>query len=192
MPSWAETQAAIEGLKRLIRFDPAFVQWFDRSAAGARRSFRLALPVLPCFLVLCFFGITLKPEIDFLRVTGALATSYALGWVMFPLLLIVIGRAIEREDHAIGSIAFYNWFSAFYAFIITAFYICAVIGDLGDIGSLFFFILRVASLIIEVFALRVLMGVGFGGGILLTLLDFVLGWSLNFLLLTPLYQPPPV
>lgn len=190
MPNWEEAQAAILGLKRLLRFDPGFSQWFDRSPAGARRSFLLAIPVLPCFLILCFFGLTLRPEAGFVEVAGAMAASYVLGWVMFPLLLIVIGQAIDRESQAIGSIAFYNWFGAFYAFFITAIYILAVIGLFGGAAGIVFYLVRIASLAFEIFALRVLMGVGFGGGILLTLLDFVLGWSLNHLLLNPLYQIP--
>lgn len=191
MPSWEETQAALQGLKRLLRFDAGFTQWFDRSNSGARRSFLLALPVLPCFLILCFFGLTLRPEIDFVEVAGAMATAYVLGWVMFPLLLIVIGQAIGREAQAIGAIAFYNWFGTFYAFFITAVYILAVIGLFGGAAGIIFYLVRIASLVFEIFALRVLMGVGFGGGILLTLLDFVLGWSLNHLLLNPLYQFSP-
>lgn len=189
MPSWAEASAAWEGLKRLLRFDPAFVQWFDRSAAGALRSFGLALPVLPCFLILSFLGMTLRPEIGVLQVVGAMASAYVLGWVMFPLLLIAIGRGIEREGHAIATIGFYNWFSTYYAVIITVFYIFTVIGLLDTVATPLFYLIRLASLVFEVFALRVLMGVGFGGAILLTVLDFVLGFSLNLLLLTPLYQP---
>jgi hypothetical protein len=189
MPSWAEAGAAWEGMKRLLRFDPSFAQWFDRSPAGALRSFGLALPVLPCFLVLSFFGVSLRPELGLLHVAGAMASGYVLSWVMFPLLLIAVGRAIEREGHAISAIGFYNWFGTFYSFAVTAFYILAVIGVFGALASPLFYLLRLSSLVYEVFALRALMGVGFGGAFLLTLLDFVLGLSLNFLLLSPLYQP---
>ena len=93
LPSWEEARAAKEGLKRLLRFDAGFALWFDRSARGARRSFTLALPLLPLFLLRFFFESDLKPELSGLDIFGTATVTYVLSWVMFPLLLIVIGIA---------------------------------------------------------------------------------------------------
>ncbi|WP_374373946.1 hypothetical protein [Dongia sp.] len=189
MPSWQEALAAIEGLKRLLRFDPGFAQWFDRSATGAKRSFGLMLPLLPCFLIRFFVGADLRPELDPLHVFGAAAVAYVLSWVMFPLLLIVIGRAIERENQAIGAITFYNWFGAAFTLVLTALHLIASAGIFSESLLVLTNILVLASLVFEAFALRVVMGIGYGGAILLTVLDFILNWSLSVLLLMPLYQP---
>jgi hypothetical protein len=192
MPSWQEALAAFEGVKRLLRFDPAFAQWFDRSPAGARRSFGLMLPILPVFLLRFYLGPELRPELDMLHILGAAAVAYALGWIMFPLLLIVIGRAVERENQAIGAITFYNWFGVALSLILTLLQVVAAAGLGPDAVGTLTNILIVASLVYEVFALRVLVGVGYGGAILLTALDFILSTSLFVLMLVPLYQIPTV
>lgn len=189
MPSWQEALAAIEGLKRLLRFDAGFAQWFDRSPAGAKRSFGLMLPLLPCFLIRFFVGANLRPELEPFHVFGTAAVAYALGWVMFPLLLIVIGRAIERENQAIGAITIYNWFGAAFTLVLTGLHLIASAGILSDSLLILMNILVLASLVFEAYALRVVIGVGYGGAILLTALDFILSWSLSILLLLPLYQP---
>lgn len=191
MPSWAEALAAIQGLKRLFRFDAGFVQWFDRSYAGALRSFGLAVPLLPCFIIQLFVATNLRPEVDTFHLFGAAAVAYALGWVMFPLLLIVIGRALERESQAIGAITFYNWFGAAITLVLTALHLLGAAGLLGDNTIPLMNLVLLGSLIFEVFALRVLLGVGYGGGILLVFLDMMLIWSLNYLLLSPLFQSIP-
>lgn len=189
MPNWQEALAAIEGIKRLLRFDAGFAQWFDRSPAGAKRSFGLMLPMVLVFLLDLYFGPTLRPDLGSLRIVGAAAITYVLGWIMFPLLLIVIGRAIEREGQAIGAITFYNWFGVIRGLLLTLLQIAAAGGlapeALDTLASVIFFV----SLAYQVFAFRVLIGIGYGGAVLLTLLDFILGMSLIVLMLVPLYQP---
>jgi hypothetical protein len=192
MPNWQEALAAIQGIKRLLRFDAGFVQWFDRSPKGAMRSFGLAVPLLPFFLFFSFYDEILVPDIGAFRLIGAAAVGYLLAWIMFPLLLIVIGRAIDREGQAIGAITFYNWYGSAFSMIMLLPYLLTVEGMLGGAGPLIINLLVLASLVFEVFALRVLMGVGYGGAILLTVLDFILSVSLKILLLQPLFQPPAV
>lgn len=189
MPSWAEALAACAGLKRLLTFDAGFVAWFDRSPAGALRSFGLALPVLPCFLVFYFYGAPIRPEIGMLQLVGATATFYALSWVMFPLLLIVIGRTLEREGQAIAALAFCNWFTAILTIAVTPLKVLAVSGLLGGVPDFIITIVIIGQLAYRSFAFRVLLGVGYGGAILLTLLDYILGWCLVVLMLLPLFQP---
>lgn len=190
MPNWVEALAACAGLKRLLKFDAGFVDWFDRSRAGALRSFGLALPTLPFFLVYYFYGTPLKADITTFQLVGSIAVLYVLGWVMFPLLLIVIGRALEREAQAISALAFYNWFSAILSVVAVPLKVLAVSGTLGVIPDVIIVILVFGSLAYRAFAFRVLLGVGHGGAILLTLLDYILGWCLTILLLAPLFQMP--
>ena len=46
MPSWIELRLGCKGLYRLALFDRSFLGFFDRSAAGVLRSFRLFLLLL--------------------------------------------------------------------------------------------------------------------------------------------------
>ena len=163
MPNWSEALAAMSGLKRLLRFDAGFAQWFDRSPAGALRSFGLMIPALPLFLILRFVDVALVPEVETFRLVAVTAINYALGWVMFPLILIVIGRAIGHEAQAVGTLACYNWFG--FAFMAAA-SVLVLLDRTGILGSLMEFLtipLLLASLLYEGFLLRVLMGVGYGG-----------------------------
>ncbi|MBL8710384.1 MAG: hypothetical protein JNL25_14415 [Rhodospirillaceae bacterium] len=189
MPSWEEALAAVQGLKRLIRFDAGFAAWFDRSAAGALRSFGLMLPMLPCFLILRFVNVELVEDVSTFRLAGATAANFALSWVMYPLFLIVIGRALERENQAIGTITFYNWFNFFLVLVATALHLLEYSGMLGAVPRALLVFLVFASLILEGFAFRILLGVGYGGAVLLVFLDYVLTQSLYILLMSPLFQP---
>ena len=186
MPSWAETLAAVQGLKRLLRFDASFAQWFDRSPLGARRSFGLMIPAIPLFLILRFVDVSLAPGVDTWRVVAVTAINYALSWVMFPLILILIGRAVEREAQAIGALAAYNWFGVALMAVGSVFVLIDSAGLMGGATDSLSILLLVASLVYEVFLLRVLMGLGYGGAALLVIVDFTLTQSLYILLMSPI------
>jgi hypothetical protein len=192
MPSWAEALAAIQGIKRLIRFDAGFVAWFDRSSRGALRSFGLMLPIFPCVLVYLFLGANLRPELGGIHLVAVTLTYYVLSWILLPLLLIALGRLLERESQAIGTITFCNWFSAFLVVGVLPLHLLAVAFADNDIVSFAIFFVVIASLVLEAFAFRVLLGFGYTGAILLTIFDYILSRSLHLMLISPLYQPPPV
>jgi len=190
MLSWPETLAAATGLKRLLRFDAGFAHWFDRSPAGALRSFGLMIPTVPLFLILRFVEGDLLPEADIFRVIAVTVINYVLGWVMFPLILILIGRAIGREAQAIGTLACYNWFC--FAFVIVA-CVLVLVGSTGmlvDTIDILKIVLVLASLVYEGYLLRVLMGIGYGGAALLAVVDYTLTQSLYILLMSPVMAPP--
>nr|WP_298682631.1 hypothetical protein [uncultured Dongia sp.] len=191
MPSWIEAQAALSGLGRLLRFDATFAQWFDRSPAGSLRSFGLMIPMVPLFLILRFTEGDIAPDAIAFRIISVTLINYALSWVMFPLILIVIGRAIDREAQAIGAIGCYNWYGFMLAVIASGLVLLNASGILGGAMTLISTIFVLASLVYEAYMLRVLMGIGYGGGALLAILDYVLTSSLYFLLMSPIMVQPP-
>lgn len=172
MPSWLEARAALTGFGRLLRFDPGFVQWFDRSQSGALRSFRLMLPLLPCFVINIYVAIAAGPPVDSLRLVGASAVIYLLGWILFPLSLIVIGRALGREAQAIGTITFYNWNGAIFSVIQTMVSLLGAAGLPSDATSVISNVIYFAMLLLEGFAFRILLGIGVGGTFLLVVVDY--------------------
>jgi hypothetical protein len=186
MPSWLEIQAAMTGLKRLARFDASFVQWFDRSPAGALRSFGLMIPALPLFLILRFVAVDVLPDVEAFRLFAVTAINYVLSWIMFPLILIAIGRTIGREAQAISALACYNWFGVA---LMTVSCLLTLLDRVFHSGDAFYFLsvlLQIASLIYEGYMLRVLMGLGYGGAALLAIIDYVLAYSLYILLMSPI------
>lgn len=190
MSSWAEARAALTGLKLLLRFDAGFVNWFDRSPEGARRSFRLMVPMLPVFLFRLFTEVDLASAATPLLATVTIGTCYVLGWVMFPLILILVGRAIERETQAIGALSSYNWFGAGLSVIACALSLVESSGALGSIPGLLFSALIIASLVYETYQLHVLMGIGYIGAGILAIVDYTLARSLFVLLLSPVVVVP--
>ncbi|WP_374310098.1 hypothetical protein [Dongia sp.] len=190
MRSWAEARAAFTGLMLLLRFDAGFVNWFDRSPEGARRSFRLMVPMLPVFLFRLFTEVDLASAATPLLAIVTIGTCYVLGWVMFPLILILVGRAIERETQAIGALSSYNWFGAGLSVIACALSLVESSGALGGIPSLLFSALIIASLVYETYQLHVLMGIGYIGAGILAIVDYTLAQSLFVLLLSPVVVVP--
>ena len=85
MLNGVEIRAAMTGLLLLLRFDARFVDWFDRTPTGARRSFRLMLPLLPLTLTRLFMAVEAAPNVSPVIAAASVATYYVLGWVVFPL-----------------------------------------------------------------------------------------------------------
>src|SRR5689334_2583397 len=71
MISFAEFEIAFRGLLRLARFDGAFAGFFDLSQDGARRSFRLALPLLPVNLFLINLNVPWPQGSEVMRIGTA-------------------------------------------------------------------------------------------------------------------------
>ena len=108
MISFAEFEIALLGLLRLARFDAGFAGFFDLTREGARRSFRLAYPLLPVWLVIINLNTDWK-DADLTRVGVAELIGYALSWICFPLLLLASARVLDRGARSFGASAIYNW-----------------------------------------------------------------------------------
>ncbi|MBI2255454.1 MAG: hypothetical protein HYU58_12600 [Proteobacteria bacterium] len=183
MLSAVEIRAALKGLFLLLRFDAGFVNWFDRSPAGARRSFRLMLPLLPLTIARLFMVVDAAPDVSPIIVATSVVTYYVLGWIAFPLLLILVGRALEREPQAIGALSAYNWLG--FTLSIAAF-VLALLGlseALREIADFLLMALVLASLVYEAFLLNTLTGIGYFGAGLLAVIDYIVAQSLLIVLL---------
>ena len=106
----AEFRLGCRGLAYLARFDGQFPRFFDRSPAGALRSFQLALLVLPFYLVQFWLEIDVTVP-DGAQYLAGRMVGYAFNWISFPLILLFAGRLIERDDDMAGCITIYNWLS---------------------------------------------------------------------------------
>lgn len=183
MFSSGEIRAAFTGLALLLRFNAHFAAWFDRSAAGARRSFRLMLPLLPITLVRIFLWYDAEPTVSAFEIGVSIATFYVLSWISFPLLLIVIGRALEREGQAIAALSSYNWFGFSLSVLGFAVSLLGLIGPLAGPADLAITIIILASLVYEAFLLNTALGIGYFGAALLAIVDYIIGQSLFIALL---------
>jgi hypothetical protein len=186
MISIAEFEIALRGLLRLARFDAGFSGFFDLSKDGARRSFLLALPLLPVNLLLFNLNITWPDGSDPMRIGAAELIGYALGWVLLPLLLLWCGHAFKMGPKVFGAVAVYNWLSVLSIAIQLPISIAIRFGFDPTIGA----VLSEGGVIFitacEFFAFKRLLGVAFEAALALAIADFIIGWVLVQELIVPL------
>jgi hypothetical protein len=181
MISFAEFEIALLGLLRLARFDAGFAGFFDLSREGARRSFRLALPLLPLVLFMMHLNANWPDGTDMVRVVVGELIVYGLSWTCFSLLLLSVAKLIDRQSRIFGAISIYNWITVLAIALqlpvsIAAYYGLdpSWAGALGDIGLLF-------VIACEFFAFRRLLDIRIELTIALVVVDFVLSRMLDLL-----------
>ena len=93
-----EVAAGLTGALRLARMDAGGLALLDATPAGALRSFRVALLVLPLQAVMRL--LLLWPDLDRQPLADVLTAElliYVLVWTAFPVAMIEITRALGRE-----------------------------------------------------------------------------------------------
>lgn len=170
-----EVRLGLSGLWRLVRFKADFSLFFDRSPASAKRSFWLAIPILPFYLAIQLPAIeeAAKTAGD-ARAFGTLLIAYPILWVAFPLVLLLAARLIEREGQVFGAVVIYNWLNVL------------AIGTslpilLGHLGGLNADLLATADLaayvfyyVVECYAFRRLLEIAWSVALALTIVDLAL------------------
>ncbi len=109
MPSWIEVRLAVQGLLNLARFNFDFLRFFDTSPRGALRSFWLALPIYP-FYLLQIWPVNGQPPVpDMARYVAVMSVGYLYLWLLTPVVLTWIAALAGRRAEMPGCIAAYNW-----------------------------------------------------------------------------------
>jgi hypothetical protein len=186
MISFAEFEIAFRGLLRLARFDGAFAGFFDLSQDGARRSFRLAFPLLPVNLFLFNLNVPWPEGSEAVRIGSAELIGYALGWTLMPLLLLYCGRAFKLGPKVFGALAVYNWLSVLSVLIQLPISLAIRAGLDPTVGGIVSEGGVVFITACEFFAFKRLLGVMFEAALALALTDFILGLLLVQELIVPL------
>jgi hypothetical protein len=111
MPSWIELRLGCHGLLRLARFNRDFPRFFDRSASGALRSFWLAVPIYPFFILQLSNTEAMNRTPDTAQFMLAMSVGYVMMWIVPPLLLAWLAPLAGRDAEMPGCITVYNWLS---------------------------------------------------------------------------------
>jgi hypothetical protein len=175
MISLAETSIALRGIGRILRFDRDFLRYFDRSRAGALRSFWMAAVFLPIFLIR--FYVLHDPNdlpIDG-RVLASILIAYAINWMAFPLVLLGLGPLLKRQAQVIGTIAVYNWLSLLLILLNVPIILLALIGLDWSILQLLDLATFLIALICEGYILAIALQIPGLSAAALVMLDFILG-----------------
>jgi hypothetical protein len=110
MISGRELAFGLLGAWRLVRNDASGLQYFDRSAQGALRSFWVMALVAPAYAVLLLMQLQSYGVSPIgLRSILLGAGIYIVDWLLFPVLLLRAAPLLGRERDVCGYIAANNW-----------------------------------------------------------------------------------
>ncbi|MCI0431581.1 MAG: hypothetical protein L0210_13710 [Rhodospirillales bacterium] len=110
MLSFRETAYALFGAWRLAHFDIQGAAYFDRSREGALRSFWAAAILLPAYPVLMLVDLAGRPVVvGWPALMLVYAITYVVGWTAYPVAMVWVARALDREEEYFGYLAMYNW-----------------------------------------------------------------------------------
>ena len=90
-----EAIVSLYGAWRLARLDPRGFELFDRSEAGALRSFAAAVPVLPLYVLAALMLAPRGPTTHPLRWLSVQAIAYVLSWVAYPVAAESLTRVLR-------------------------------------------------------------------------------------------------
>ena len=147
-----EFRLGCRGLLYLARFDAQFLRHFDRSPAGALRSFWLALPILPFALFVYWREMDEAVPSAALYMT-ARCVGYAYSWILFPMIILIAGRLLGRDAEAPATIAVYNWFSLIWVALQAPVAILFAINPTSAMAALLGIGALIYSIVVEVFLL---------------------------------------
>lgn len=101
---------ALYGAYRLARLDPDGMKYFEISPNGFWHSFSAAIFVLPFYLATMLARWFIVPEtVSGWRFLAVEMIAYVIAWTAFPVLMILVVKAMDREPFYIRQIVAYNW-----------------------------------------------------------------------------------
>ena len=110
MISLDEVVRSLYGAYRLARLDASGLALFNDTVAGFWRSFFAAVLVAPLYIVL----VTIRygevwEQVPLFRFVAIETIAYVIAWVAFPVVMVTVTKALDREQHFIRFIVAYNW-----------------------------------------------------------------------------------
>lgn len=182
MLTWREVSSGLYGAWRLLWRDRSAMVWFDRSLAGAIRSFWAAAICYPGFVILLLMRLPAS-DLHSSAVFPILlveSIGYVIGWCAYPLAALPFCRWLAPEERALGFIIAYNWSQVLQT---AALLPIAVLGGL-DVVPVYVvayadFVAYIAILLYEWIIARIALEAGALPATALVLLDVVIGAALS-------------
>ncbi len=116
MPGWLEIKSSLYGAYRIARLDAGGLAHFNVSVEGFWRSFFAAIVVAPAYVLLLLVrNAALQNQ---LSDTGPMPTeisfapefiTYVIGWITWPLIMLLVARLLSRTENFVPYIIVYNW-----------------------------------------------------------------------------------
>jgi hypothetical protein len=173
MPSWIEFRLAVQGLLRLARFRPDFARFFDRSPAGALRSFWLAVPLFP-YSLLAVLNSGLAVHADSMaQFSVVMLMGYVYLWLLPPAIMTWVAPMIGRQADLPGCITMYNWLSLLNVGVGLPLLLLDFVGMPPDVSVALDYSLLVVQLVWEAFLLMHALRLALWQAGLATAIDFL-------------------
>ncbi|MGF1560729.1 MAG: hypothetical protein ACFB3T_00960 [Geminicoccaceae bacterium] len=134
-----ELALGLRGAWRLARFDTGGMDDFTLTLAGFWRSFIAALLVLPGYAILVGEEMVAREaDIGFWRIIMVEGGVYVLGWVLFPLVAMLLTRLLDLSHRFVPLIVASNYAAVWQtlAFVVVAAFARFVPGDLSTLALL--------------------------------------------------------
>ena len=110
MPSLREISSSLYGAWLLARMDPKGMDYFDRSVAGAIRSFFAAAIVAPAYMLLVLMRLgEAAGTVSFSNFLLVESIAYVISWTAYPLIMDDMSRILEVEARYPAFLSAYNW-----------------------------------------------------------------------------------
>jgi hypothetical protein len=174
MPNQGEVAAALQGAIRLARLDAGGLAYFDRTLDGFWRSFFAALMLVPVQIALMLLGDGSDGlrDVDPFRLVAVEAIAYALHWLAYPCLMLLVVDVLDRRARFFDFMVPYNWANVPQTVLLL---LVAVLTASGVLPMVFTQLLWIAAfssiLVYQWFVAKVGLGVPGRTAALLVLLD---------------------
>ena len=110
MISGEEIGRSLRGVGRFALLDRSGVQAFDGTPDAFWRSFFAAVLIAPpYFFMAVLASVDPARQVSLLRLLSAEAIGYVLIWTAFPLAMVYLCRALDRDSRYFTFMTAYNW-----------------------------------------------------------------------------------
>lgn len=172
---------ALYGAIRLMKFDVAGRSYFNYTVEGFWRSFVAAILAFPIFLALTFVHVW-SFEGPIFQEVQLVVLRYATGWLVYPLVVLVLVKVLNRTANYVAYIITINWLA------VPQWALACAVGALGhatgpDIGNLLAVFLLMLLVYYDFFVTRIVLDLTTGRAAMVVLIGMLVAMVLDITIL---------
>lgn len=172
---------ALYGAFLLMRFDVAGRNYFNYTVTGFWRSFSAVIVALPVFLGVIYMHTRTSQDPISLEVQQSIF-RYATGWLVYPLVALVLVRVLDRMESYAAYIITNNWFGVSQWVLVG---LVSMVGDAwgSELSSLVSICLLMLLVYYDFFIARLVLDLTVGRAALVVFIGVLTGMVLDALIL---------
>lgn len=164
-----------------MKFDIAGRGYFNYTVAGFWRSFSAAIVALPVFFILVFVHASSLDGASFSEVQRAVF-RYATGWLIYPLVVLVLVKVLDRSANYVSYIITINWLA------VPQWVLACAVGVMGhaigaELGNLLAIFLLMLLVYYDFFVARIVLNLTVGKAALVVLIGILVAMVLDIVIL---------